>query len=301
MTRGRSGAFAAVLSLLAAPLAAQTSLTSDLWRVAAGTVVAPAPLVTGPAAPLWTAVAVLPGDARAQVGITSFHAPEEIGVTGGAVAVSVRMAGTVVSAAWGRLGIDGIARTETSPEAINGTIEVDAQVLTLGATRRLAPWLTAGAGLRVLTERLGGLSSTRGGVDAAALAVPSPHLSFGAAIRSFDPLDGGGSEAAYQVAAETRSGSFAALGDASLARLRYGVTFQDGEAATHLLTAGLVLGDALALDAGAVRESRAGFVVWRSRIGLAVRTRHYEIQFDRDGGLNGFGPTYALGLGARFR
>lgn len=292
-------ALSAIIALFPVSLAAQSPLAADLWRVAAGTVAAPAPLVGGAAALLWTPVISLPPEASAELGATSFHAPEDVGVTGGAASLSLRVGGTIVSAAWARLGIDGIVQTETSPEGLGNGIEANTQVLALGLTRRLRPWLDAGVTARVASDRLGSATATRGAMDAGAVATAG-RVTVGAALRSLDPFSDGGTDRGGVVAAELRSGTSGALGLPTTARWRYGLTLQRGEAAAHLLSAGIVLGPALALDLGAVRESRGGDSVWRSRVGMSLNTRQYHIQFGRDGGVHGFGATYALGLAARF-
>ncbi len=287
--------------LLAARLEAQgVAITSDLWRVAQGTVVAPSPFAAGATALLWTPVIDLPAGTTARFGVTSIHAAEEVGVTGGAIAASSRFAGAVFSVVWGRIGIDDIARTETSPEATLGTIPVDAEVFALGASRRFLPWLDAGAAARLATGRLGDLTRTQVGLDLGALATVSPHLVLGASTRAFDPTMPTDA-ATWQLAAQLSSAPFDALGGRGTARLRYGATLQRGEEMQHLATLGFSLGSGLEADAGAVREAAAGSVVWRSRIGISVGTPHYRLEFGRDGGVNGFGATYAFGLVAQLR
>jgi hypothetical protein len=288
-------------SALSAPLAAQESLSSDLWRVAAGTVTAPAPFAGGVAALLWNPVVSLPRDVRVTAGILSIQAPEEVGVSGGVVSASMRTGGNVVSLAWGRLGIDGITRTETSPEGVGGTIVVDAQLLAAGVTRSLTTGLRAGLVLRLAAEQLGDRGRTRGGLDAGVVAEPSPRLRFGAALRALDPFAGGGPDASLQLGAEASTAAVPALRTHMVLRARYGAAVQRGEAPAHLFMAGVALLEALAVDLGAVRESRSGAAVWRSRIGVTAGTPRYRLEFGRDGGVNGFGATYALGLAAVIR
>lgn len=280
-------------------LAAQHAVTSDLWRVAAATLAVPAPLAGGATALLWTPVVALePGEARVRFGVTSIHAPEEVGANGGVVSASARVRRATVSLAWGRIAIDGITRTETSPEGVDGTVPVQAQVVAVGVARPVTSWLVAGASVRVSSGQLGDVTRAQGGLDAGVVATPLPRVRFGAATRAFDPALDGADAASYDLGVEYRSPPFASGGMVGEARLRYGATLQRGERVTHLITAGIGLGSGLAVDVGAARESVARDVAWRSRIGLSVGARHYRVEFGRDGGINGFGATYAIGLSA---
>lgn len=300
MKRLIAGCVGMVVMSRASSLAAQTAaLTSDLWRVAAGTQAAPGPFAAGATALLWNPVIDLPPGVDLRIGVTSIHAPEEVGVTGGAVALTLRVASSVVTAVWGRLGIDNITRTETSPEAVDGTIAVDAQVMALGVARHLAPWLDAGAALRVAAGRLAELTKSQAGLDAGVLARITPSLRVGFTARAFDPT--GADASTYQLAAETRSGTFDAMGTPAFVRLRFGTQLQKGEEAAHLVTLGIGLGEGLQVDAGAAREAVAARAVWRSRIGVSVGTARYHVEFGRDGGVNGFGATYAFGLMAQLK
>ena len=300
MPRRALFSLAAALAVGAARLDAQVAaLNSDLWRVAAGTRAAPAPFADGATALLWNPVVLLPAAADVRLGVTSIHAPEDVGVTGGAVAFSGRVGASVISAVWGSLGIGGIARTETSPEAVDGDVPVDAQLLALGLARPLAPWLQAGAALRISSARLDVLTRTAAGLDLGAVAALSSRVRVGAVIRAFDPM--GTAAASYDAAVEARSATFDGIGTPAFVRLRYGVTVQSGEDPAHLFTLGLCLGDGLQFDAGAAREAAADQVVWRSRVGVSAGSARYRVEFGRDGGVNGFGATYAFGVLAQLK
>jgi hypothetical protein len=40
--------------------------------------------------------------------------------------------------------------------------------------------------------------------------------------------------------------------------------------------------------------------IWRSRMGLGLGVGRYQVTISRDGGVNGFGPTWAFALTALF-
>ena len=140
---------------LASPSAAraQAALTTDLWRVAAGTLVVPPALATDGSAARWTPAIALPGSGlAARVGLETIHADADAGVSGAVAAIAFRPSGTItVNFVYGRMSVGDLVRTETSPEALGG-IPVFAQVVSLGIARTVAGGLlTVGAAARALT------------------------------------------------------------------------------------------------------------------------------------------------------
>lgn len=287
--------------LLARGAQAQASVASDLWRVAAGTLVVPAALSDGGTAPLWTPAVALGSGERYRLGIEAINSPSDIGVSGGMAALSTRAGGLgIVSVTYGRLSVGDVAYTETSPEAI-GEVTVYNQSASLGVSGPIARGFTGGAAVRYLSGELGSVSRRQFGLDFGA-QYASRHLRLGAATWFFDPTFGASAGAAsYNVGAEYRSAAFSAWGTPATVLLRYGLTAARGESAQHLLTGGVTLGGALALDAGASRERASDDGVWRSRLGVAVGSGAFRIQIARDGGVNEFGATYRFGLTAVFK
>jgi len=117
----------------------QLAIASDLWRLAAGTLVVPPALAEDGSAALWTpAVRLSPSGASLRVAIEAIHAPSEIGVNGGVASLAARAgAFGTVNVVYGRMGVDGLVRTETSPEAIGGDIAVYNEVLSVGLARAI--------------------------------------------------------------------------------------------------------------------------------------------------------------------
>jgi len=300
----RRGLFLASLALLAAPAArAQSAITADLWRVAAGTLVGPAALAADGAAPLWTPAFALTGAGpAAQVTVEAIHAPAEAGVGGAIAALSYRPRGPwTLSAIWGRLSIGDLVRTETSPEAL-GAIAAYTEVMSLGVARTVAGGaVTVGVAARGLFGRLDDRGSARWTADLGAIYAAG-HLRLGAATRFFDPSSASAeSGASYSLGAELRTSEGTLWGAPARAAVRYGLGLAHGEQASHLLTAGVVLARLFEFDAGAAREAVAGESVWRSRVGAAVSAGRYRVYLGRDGGVNGFDATYRFGLSAKVR
>jgi hypothetical protein len=276
---------------------AQTGISSDLWRVASGTLAEPAALVEDGTAPFWTPAVTLPAaGARFRFGAEAVHGPSEVGVNGGILTFTARAGryGTA-HATYGWIGLSDVAYTETSPEAI-GTVPIWAQQASLGLAGRVTPVIAAGAALRYLSGRTGGLEQSQLGVDVGLQYIGIPHVRMGVSTTYLDPLFSARQRAAgTNVGAEYRTARFPLWGTDALLTARYGATVQRGEDLQHLIGAGLALGG-LTMDLGASRESVAEDVVWRSRAALSLRSGRYRVQIGRDGGVNAFGPAYRFGL-----
>ncbi len=258
-------------------------------------------LTDGGTAPLWTPAVSLGEHERLRVGAEAINSPSEIGVSGGLLAVSTRVPHVgVVSFGYGRLSVADISMTETSPEAI-GTMAIYNQAVSIGVSGDFAPGVLGGVAVRYLSGELGPASRSQLGVDVGA-RYATTHFRLGGTTRFFDPtLRVAAGAASYNLGAEYRSSPFDAWGARARVLLRYGVTASRGESAEHLVTAGVVLGEALALDAGASAEESSGDAVLRSRLAIAIGSGPFRIQIGRDGGVNGFGATYRFGLTATFR
>lgn len=281
---------------------AQQSIASDLWRVAAGTLVVPPALASDGSAALWTPAATLEaGGATFKLGVETIHAPSDAGISGSVATASARTTGGwTLSAVYGRLSISDLVHTETSPEALGG-IPVFAQVLSIGAARRLAlPHLTGGVAVRALSGRLADAFETRWAVDVGAVYA-RPRYRFGVATHFFAPRTATSAPgASILFGGEARTAERELWGAPGTLRVRYGATVTDGEGVAHLVSAGLALAGAFEFDVGAAREEVAGEALWRSRAGAAVTAGRYRVYVGRDGGANGFGATYRFGLAAFF-
>ena len=296
-------ALALVVGGLAGParLAAQAGVASDLWRLAAGTLVVPPALAEDGSAALWTPAALLPGPGTGlRVAIEAVHSPSEIGINGGVASLALRAAGFgTINVVYGRMGVDGLVRTETSPEGIGGDIAVYNEVLSLGFARAIAPHLVAGIAARALSGRLDIVQASQVGLDLGLRYSGPSRLSLGLATRFFDPaLRASEGAASYSAAIGYRTAEGQAWGTTADIRFWYGAGWAHGEGMQHLLTAGLNLGGIAEVDVGAAREETAGIEVWRSRLGISLSVGDYRVYLGRDGGANGFGATYRFGLAA---
>jgi hypothetical protein len=297
----RAGLFLSFLWLLPRGVFAQASVVSDLWRIAAGTEVVPMSLTEGGTASLWTPAVSLGEHERLRVGVEAINSPSEIGVSGGLLAVSARVPHVgVVSFGYGRLSVADISLTETSPEAI-GTMAIYNQTVSIGVSGNVATGIVGGVAVRYLSGELGPATRSQLGVDFGA-RYATTHFALGGATRFFDPtLRAAAGAASYNLGAQYSSSPFDAWGARARVLLRYGLTASRGESVEHLVTAGVAMGEALALDAGASAEKASGDAVLRSRLAIAIGSGPFRIQIGRDGGVNGFGATYRFGLTGSFQ
>jgi hypothetical protein len=301
-SRGAVLVFATAGLLAAAREAAgQAAVASDLWRVAAGTLVVPSPLEEDGSAALWTPATIVPRAAPGlRVGVEAVHAPSEVGISGGIATLGIRIAGLgTLNAAYGRLGVDGLVRTETSPEGLSGDIPVYAEVVSLGFARQITPSVVAGLAVRSVSGQLDVTARSQAALDVGVRYADPSRVTIAFATRFFDPTFRQAEQAAsYSVAASYQTAPSPMWGTTGVVILRYGATLTHGEDLQHLLSGGLSLGDVAELDIGGAREVEAGVVVWRSRMGLALSAGRYRVYLGRDGGVNDFGATYRFGLTA---
>ncbi len=282
---------------------AQSAVSSDLWRVALGTLTEPAALVQDGTAPFWTpAVILAPGGPRFRFGAEAVHGPSEVGVNGAILALSAQPGrwGTL-SVTYGWIGLGDVAYTETSPEVVGGNVPVWSHQASVGFAARLRPELIGGVTLRYLSGRTGALDQSQLGLDVGLQVLPLPHIRLAIATSFLDPGFSANQRAAGGSAGvEYTSVRFPLWGADAMLTGRYGVTMLQGEDLQHLLGAGLQMGP-LTLDLGAAHEAVANDAVWRSRLGVSLRSGRYRVQIGRDGGANAFGAAYRFGLTVLFR
>ncbi|HXY70107.1 MAG TPA: hypothetical protein VEH62_11700 [Gemmatimonadales bacterium] len=284
--------------------AGQAAVASDLWQVAGATLVIPAPLADDGSAALWTPAVALDRTAPAlRLGVEAIHAPSDVGVSGGIATLGIRLGSIgTLNGVYGRLGVDGLVRTETSPEGIGGDVPVYAEVISLGFARTVVPGLVAGAAVRSVAGQLDIISHSQLGVDLGLRYASPERFTVAFATRFFDPTFRQAAQAAtYSAAASYRTPPTPMLGTTGAVTLRYGATWSHGEGMQHLLSAGLALASALDLDVGEAREITAGVAVWRNRLGLGLTVGRYRVYLARDGGVNDFGATYRFGLTTGWR
>ncbi|HWO89514.1 MAG TPA: hypothetical protein VNL98_10230 [Gemmatimonadales bacterium] len=287
------------LALTGRPALSQAPLATDLWRVAAATLASPEALASGPAGSLWNPAAPAGRSSlRHQFAIETIHSPAEMGVAGvvGGLSRHQRGIGTV-TLLYGRMGIEDLARTETSPEALPDGVPVYAQVTSLGYATGVSDRLTLGVAVRSLSARLASRREGRGALDFGGRLALRGGFALAAATRFLDPLFGSGrTSTSWSVALEWLTPPFELFGLPAGVNVRAGSTAGAGEQ-VRFLGLGLDAARLLQVDLGAANELAFGAAVWRARVAVSLVAGRYTVRFARDSGVHGFGGTYRFGLG----
>lgn len=288
-------------SMAARPLLGQAAVATDLWRVVQGTLTRPMALSAGGTATMWTPAVRLDTAIRWRVGVEAVHAPAETGVQSGYVGVAMRRGLTTFHAGYGRIGVNDVAATETSPETIGGDVPIWSQSASMGLAVEPLPGLTAGAALRYVSGRLGPERHAQAGVDVGVRYEGFERLRLGFATQFFDPSFGESARGSvYSMGSEYAFSPWDAWGAGAQLSLRYGLVLQSGERAQQLLIGGLVVGR-LGVDWGVAHENAFGRGLWRSRFGINLGAGGYRVDIGRDGGANDFGATWRFGVTGDFR
>ena len=289
----------ALAGLLLTPLAAHGQVPgwADLWRVAASTVAGPLALERGPTGMLWNPASVR--DLRGlAVGVDVLQTPDVLGIGGVVAAVTQGVGSRVgIGAMVGRLAVQDLVRTTTSPTSRAGTIHVYTQFAALVTGAALGP-AHVGVVVRAHDSRFD--TAQEGGItaDVGIRISPMPALTLAAATHFAEPPFRRGAGTAYFGAAELAITTTTIWGSHFLVIGQYGIAHEERAGLEHRFTAGLALDDRLRVDWGWAREQGYGDASWRSTIALWFRTGRYRIAVARSDGLNGLGASFRLGLNA---
>lgn len=274
---------------------AQVPGWADFWRVAATTVAGPLPLATGPTGMFWNPAAV--GDFRGlAAGIDVFQTPDVLGI-GGLMAAATQRIGprAAVGVMLGRLGVEDIIRTTTSPTAQQGEIPVYTQFASVAGGVAL-DGVQVGAAVRGHDSRFDAAGEDGVTADLGVRLSPTRGLTLAAATHFARPILREGTGTAYYGGAEVAITTTTIWGSRFLLIGQYGIAHEERAGVEHALTTGLALDDRLRIDWGWAREQGYGDASWRSTLALWFRAGRYRISVARGDGLNGLGATFRLGL-----
>jgi hypothetical protein len=231
---------------------------------------------------------------RGSVLLVELLAPEATGVDVLALSAGWRLEQrTTLAAGFQHLGVDGIERTEDSPES--GTrIDVSQDLFAVGAARQLTPRLLAGAGAQYLR------SSEALNEDG--------QLSIGAGVRLQLPLPLAAALAGYAASVEDRVlwgaaaevtppvslGSWQTMVNLGVSggQAVRGTTWRAGLATTW--RGMLELGGAVVVEPDAQQRQ------WEPVVAAAVRLSRYELGVVREWLPNSFGAVHTFRFGVTF-
>jgi hypothetical protein len=286
------------LATLTNPLAAtQAPQGADMWRIAGAALARPPALVGGVTGRMWNP-APLADPTGVSFGVQVLQTPDVIGVSGLTAGVAARLGPHWdVGLVGGRIEVEDLVRTTTSPVSVAGEIPVYAQFAGAALGGQFGV-LAVGALVSLHDARFDQDHSSGLTADLGFRLTPFERLTLAATTHwlSADLSD--------QANTEVFTGAQYAVREAPIwgtrARLtaRYGLTLHRHTNVDHTVGAGLLLDDQFSVDAEWARETTYGNSEWRPGLAVAFRVGHYTIAVGRGGGLNGLGPTYRVSLEA---
>lgn len=296
VVRALAPAFLGVLAC-AGVAAGQAPELGGLWRVATTTLSGPPALERGPTGTFWNPAAAADRHGLAAA-VEVLQTPDVVSLSGILVGVSQRLASRVaVGAVAGRVSVEDLVRTTTSPTSEAGEIPAYEQLVGAAVAGLLGP-LALGAILRVHDSQFAALAGSGVTVDLGFRVTPWSRLTVAGASRFAPPGFGSDPAADYAAGAEYGVTTASVWGAPAVVTGRYGVTYRDGVGVDHLIGAGVALERRLRVDLGVTREGGYGSGAWRSALSVAFQVGRYVIAIARGSGLNGVGASFRLSLTA---
>lgn len=278
---------------------AQAPAAAELWRVAAISLSRPAALVGGPAGTFWNPAAG--SNRRLAFGAQVVHTSDVVGLSGFLVAADHRVTRTLrVGAVAGRLEVRDLVRTTTSPNSVEGSIQVYEQTVGVGLVLG-GPVVRLGALVRVHDGRFDRFSDQGVTADFGLVSQPLPRLTLAAATH-FLPL-----ALSEEATTDYYGGTeYVVLDRDDLAgaptriALRYGLSLRNTGDLEHDLGVGVTLHHQFFADLALTHESAFGQGAWRPGVGVALQVGRYRIAAARGSGLNDLGSTWRVGVDIEF-
>jgi hypothetical protein len=286
--------------LAAGAARAQAPEAAGLWRVALGSLAAPAALQTGAVSTFWNPAAAPPRDA-VTAGVAVLHTTDILGVSGLLAAGTIPLKGSLRAGLHlGRVQVRDLVRTTTSPDSEEGTVPVYAQLggvsLSWGTSR-----FHLGSSLTIHNAKFDIETSNGVTLDVGVSGQPLPRLTLAGATH-FLPI-GLGNEpttdyfgAIEYVVVDRQT----LIGLRTQLALQYGATYRPSGDLEHTMNVAVTLDDNVRVDAAVTRESAYGLRDWRPRVAVTLRFRRFAVCLAHGAGINDAGGTFRVGLDARF-
>jgi len=280
--------------LLAGSAEGQAPPSTAIWRVVAASLPVPPALAGGATAGFWNPAAS--HEARLTAGVEILQTSDVLGLAGivGGVTMSLGRHFTV-GALVGRVQVDDLVRTTTSPTTVVGSIPVYNQMVA-GGVRIGFDRVRVGALLRVHDARFDTIREGGATADVGVRIQPVPHLAVAVATH-FLPVDlGKDGSTDYYFGAEYEVTGLRTAGLRTAIVARYGTAYRPSGDLEHSVSAGVRFEDHVRIDGVLARESAFGRGAWRPGIGLELRVGRYAVSFARSVGINDVDGTYRIGL-----
>ncbi len=283
-----------------APARAQAPAAAELWRVAGVSLAKPAALQTGATSSFWNPASP-DGQRAGHAGVEVVHTSAILGLSGLILGASIPVHGPLRGGlVLGRMQIQDLVRTTTTPDSEEGSIPVYEQFG--GAQIALAtPRIQAGAMLAVHNARFDVESETGLTLDVGVRARPFRRLTLAAATHLLPLTLSNESTTDYYAAADYVV--FEKLAVSSLETtlaFQYGATLRNSGDLDHTVNVSLTVSELVYVDAAIANESAYGQRDWRPALALGLRFGRYTVEFSHGTGINEVGGTYRVGLDVEF-
>ena len=292
-------AVSALSTFLASAAAAQAPAGADLWRVAGATLATPPPLVPGATGLLWNPAAPAPEYA---VGVEVIQTGAIVGLSGLSVGAQAKVGKRgELGLVFGRMQVQDLVRTTTSPNSEVGSIPVHEQFVG-GKVGIRAAWFEVATLLRFHDERFDALGSQGFTMDFGVYAEPWSVARFAAATH-FLALDFSTQHTTdFFLAGEVEPLRPNLLRDTNWRLLgRYGITLRSLFGPDHVLSMGARYHDVLSFDLSMTREAGFAGGGWRPGMSFALRIGRYTLGAARGSGVNDVSGTYRISLNVQLR
>ena len=284
--------------ILATPrlVAAQGDPGAVLWRVAGQTLAVPPALAQGTGGAFWNPAQ--PAPTRFAVALDGVQSATAVGATGVVAAARARLGRLgALGLLYGRMQINDLVRTSTSPIPDPGVIAYHTQVVAVTWARavgRAVLGATGGHHSTALDDRHHG----RWTLDLGATVPVGSRVRVAGATHFFSRLDGGDPAQDVYLGAEVvawRGVPWEDAPEASL-QLRYGAAVAHGFTADQHVGVGFALGQVVAVDLLASYEGGYAAGGWQPIAAVGVRVSDYRVTVAANPGAAGLGPAFRVGL-----
>ena len=293
--------FLALMLTTSRLLAAQEDAGTALWRVAGQTLALPPALVQGTAGAFWNPAQ--PHPARFSIALDGVQGATAIGATGVVAAARARLGRLgAVGVLYGRMQINDLVRTSTSPIPDPGVIAYHTQVVGVTWARSVGR-ATLGATGGHHSTALDATHQGRWTLDLGASLPVGSRVRVAGATHFFSRLDAADPAQDVYLGVEVlawRGVPWDGAPETSV-HARYGTAVAHGFTADQHVGVGFALGPLVTVDLLASYEGGYAAGGWQPIAAIGFRVSDYRVTVAANPGAAGLGPAFRVGLDVSFR
>lgn len=292
MSHLRSLLIPALVLTALAEARAQAPVTG-LWGVPVSTSAHSPALEYGPIGRFWNPASSGPGRLSGELQV--FESPDILGLSGFIGGLDLEVGAARVGFVVGRMEMDDLVRTTTSPIAVSGDIPVFDQHVAVAVSLGTEAFRW-GAAFRAHDTRFDADAEDGFTADFGFRLRPHRRVLLAAATH-FLPLDlSSQPNTEYYGGLEVELVEAPVWGIPSVLTGRLGTAYRNLIGYRHHFGLGIAFARAFAVDGGYVREGFFNQVEWRPILAVSLHAGRYLVSISRGAGLNGIGATFRLGL-----